>query len=224
MNDDEHAKNVNVQSAHDNPFTAPTKPQVHAQPGPYKEGSVVDSVQIRKGPISITNLEIFDLLKTMRSENAREVGDIKREVRGISEEQRLQRDDIDRLKRARSVHPAPVQRGRMHSYSEIDDTEAVSGSVLREAMQRQEREQAALATRQTLELEAQTLRIHAEAKAMLWKPVLATVSAIILGLATQYAAARGTITSEVRESTKEAVRESAPAIVKEAVEASKGTP
>lgn len=118
-----------------------------------------------------------------------------------------------------SPPPPRAHRGSLHSYSEIDDAEAVSGSVLRAAMQKQKSDQEALERRQSLEIEAQTVRIKAEAQSMLWKPVLATISTIALALIAQYFAARGTITSEVRETTKDAIREAAPAVAKEAARA-----
>lgn len=187
---------VDTPAALGDPSTAPTRPAQRAMP----------EIPVRRTPI--TNVEIYDLLTTMRSENAREVGDIKREVRDIRDEQRAQREEINELKRTR------VARPKLESLSDIEDGEVVSGSVLRQAMRRQtEHTQAAT--------DAQTLKLQAEAKALLWKPVLATVSAIVLGLAAQYFAARGTISSEVKSSTKEAVREEATTVAKEAAEAVK---
>lgn len=177
------------------PHTAPTQPAQRAV------------VPTRRTPI--TNVEIFDLLTEMRSENAREVGDLKREVRDVRDEQRAQRAEINALK-------ARAPRPRLESLSDIEDGEVVSGSVLRQAMRRQ-------AETSQASTDAQTERLRAEAKALLWKPVLATVSAIVLGLAGQYFAARGTITSEVKESAREAVKEAAPAVAKEAASAVKET-
>lgn len=193
------------------PHTAPTQPAQRA----------VAEVPVRRGPI--TNVEILDAVASMKRELLADLGDVKREMRDVRNEHSAQRDELQAQRseiNALKTRP-PAARAPLQSYSDIGDNEAVSGNVLREAMQKQKRDQEALEKRQSLELEAQTLRIQAEAKAAMWKPVLATVSAIILGLAGQYFAARGTITAEVKESTKEAVREAAPVVREAAKEAVK---
>lgn len=195
-------------------MTEPRKPgpgaigDIHTDPTQPAVRAVNDPLISR--PRAVTNVEVLDAVVSMRREISGELGDVKREMRDIRDEQRSHRDEINELKRSR------VPRPKLESLTDIEDGEVVSGSVLRQAMRRQS-EHAAAATSE------QTALIQAQAKALLWKPVLATVSTIALALIAQFFAARGTISSEVRESTKEAVRESAPAVAKEAAEAVKET-
>lgn len=218
MSDDENTKDVTGRDIGIS-TTAPTRPAVRAHTGGNppvpKPRTSEPSLGEVMGGIKTISEGLFRLSEKVDEEATKNDTD----RRLTNEAIRVLNHEVAQIKAGAVPRALSGVRPRLQSFSDIEDTEAVSGSVLREAMKKQKSDQEALERRQSMELEAQTLKLKAEASSMIWKPVLATISTIALALIGQYFAARNTITADVKESTKEAVREEAKTVAKEAAKA-----